>query len=155
MTREPVAYIRRSVVRRADPGDLSREVQVDIVRTLAGADANRLRIVDQDWGKSGANDETDKRLAFLDLIASIERREVSTLYAYLADRLARSTEWSARLLNACERAGTMIVTAEGPFDPGADLPRQMFLHLAIQNENYSRRQKRQGRDNAARRRARA
>jgi DNA invertase Pin-like site-specific DNA recombinase len=137
-TARPVAYIRRSVIRRGNEGDLSREFQVAEVRRLAGDDGPSLAVIDGDWGRSARHDKTDKRLAFLAMLESIERGEVSTLYAFATDRLARSVEWSARLLNACERAGTTIVTGEGRFAPGDDGPRITFQVLAVMNENAVR-----------------
>lgn len=153
MERRPVAYIRRSTKSRTDPGDISREFQTETVRRLAGEDAN-LVILDGDWGRSAAADATAKRLAFLDLLASIERGEVSTLYAYSTDRLARSVRWSAQLLDACESAGTTIVTSEGRFAPGDDMARQMFHFVAIGNEHYSRQAKTKRRATVERQRAR-
>lgn len=136
--RRPVAYIRRSVARRNDPGDVSRQFQTEEVRQLANGDGPGLEIVDQDWGRSAAGDKTDKRLAFLALLTAVERGEVSTLYAYSADRLARSVRWSAQLLDACEVAGTTIVTGEGRFAPGDDTARQLFHFQAMQNEGTLR-----------------
>jgi DNA invertase Pin-like site-specific DNA recombinase len=134
----PVAYIRRSVSRRNDPGDLSRQFQTEKVRELANGDGGSLTVIDQDWGRSAAGDKTDKRLAFLGLLDAVERGEVSTLYAYSADRLARSVRWSAQLLDACEAAGTTIVTGEGRFAPRDDMARQMFHFQAMQNEGALR-----------------
>lgn len=130
----PVAYIRRSVARTGDPGDVSREFQIEKVRALANGDGPTLRILDQDWGRSAARDKTDHRLAFLGLLDAIERGEVSTLYAYSTDRLARSVRWAAQLLDACESAGTTIVTSEGHFAPGDRMARQLFHFQAMQNE---------------------
>lgn len=153
MIRAPIAYIRRSSRSRSDPGDISREFQVETVRALAKDDA-ALTILDGDWGKSAATDETDKRLAFLGLLEAVERNEVSTIYAYSTDRLARSVQWSARLLDACEKAGTTIVTGEGRFAPHDELARQMFQFQAITNENYSRQARKRSRATIARRRSR-
>lgn len=137
-TARPVAYIRRSVIRKGNEGDLSREFQVAEVRRLAGDDGPGLAVIDGDWGRSARHDKTDKRLAFLSMLETIERGEVSTLYAFAIDRLARSVEWSARLLNACEKAGTTIVTSEGRFAPDDDGPRVTFQILAVMNENAVR-----------------
>lgn len=131
---QPYAYIRRSVASRADPGDISREFQTEAVRTLAEEDADRLVIIDQDWGRSAATDKTDRRLAFLGLLDKIEAGEVSALFAYSADRLARSVEWSARLLNACRRAGVPIVTTQGRVNPGDEAATLLFHVLAATNE---------------------
>jgi DNA invertase Pin-like site-specific DNA recombinase len=130
---------------------VSREFQTETVRRLA--DGPDLTILDGDWGKSAATDATDKRLAFLGLMEAIERGEVSTLYAYSTDRLARSVQWAARLLDACEKAGTTIVTSEGRFAPGDDMARTLFQFQAITNENYSRQAKRKAQATIATRRA--
>jgi DNA invertase Pin-like site-specific DNA recombinase len=132
---QPVAYIRRSVASRADPGDVSREFQTDAVRKLAGADADRLRIIDADWGRSASTDKTGKRLAFLAMLEEIEAGAVSALYAYSTDRLARSVEVTARLLNACRRARVPIVTREGRIEPGDASATLLFHVLASVNEN--------------------
>ncbi len=138
----PVAYIRRSVARRGDPGDVSRDSQIDKVRSLANGDGPSLRIMDGDWGISADREKTHKRLAFLELMASVERGEVSAIYAFALDRLARSVQWSARLLDACEDAGTVIITGEGRFDPKDDRDRQMLHFYAMQNEGALRAMKR-------------
>lgn len=134
----PVAYIRRSARSRTDPGDISREFQVEKVRSLAGPDADQLVVIDQDWGRSASTDKTDQRLAFLRLLADVEAGEVSALYAYATDRLARSVEWAARLLNACRRAHVTIFTSEGRFEPDNYMTDQLFYFQAMQNEGYSR-----------------
>ena len=122
-TTRPVAYIRRSVARKGDPGDVSRDFQVDKVRALANGDGPRLRIIDGDWGRSAATDKTGQRVAFLGMLEDIERGLVSHVYAYSPDRLARSVEWSApagQRLPAGE--GGPITTTAGtvaPDDPAA------------------------------------
>jgi DNA invertase Pin-like site-specific DNA recombinase len=150
----PVAYVRRSVASRSDPGDVSREFQTDAVRRLAGEDATRLTIIDGDWGRSAATDKTNARLAFLGLVDAIERGEVSTVYAYSADRLARSVEWSARLLNACRRAGTTIVTGEGRFGPDDDAATDLFNFRAVVNESTLRQMERKAQASVESRRRR-
>jgi len=151
---QPVAYIRRSVASRADPGDVSREFQTEEVRRLAGDDAPRLVIIARDWGRSAATDKTDRRLAFLALLESIEAGDVSALYAYSTDRLARSVEWSARLLNACRRAGVPIVTREGRIEPGDAAAALLFNVLAAVNENALSGMEAKARATVARRKAR-
>ena len=154
MSPQPVAYIRRSVARRGDPGDVSRDFQTAKVRALANGDGPALRIVDADWGISADREKTHKRLAFLELMAAVERGEVSTIYAFALDRLARSVQWSARLLDACEDAGTIVVTGEGRFDPTDDRDRQMFHFYAMQNEGAIRGMKRKAQASVGTRRTR-
>lgn len=140
--RKPVAYVRRSFSRRHDPGDVSREFQTAEVRRLAGDDADNLVIKDRDWGISAGREHTARRLDFLDLIAMIERGEVSTVYAYSADRLARSVQWSARLIDACQDAETTIVTGEGRYPPGDEGALMMFQFISLQNEAALRQMRR-------------
>jgi DNA invertase Pin-like site-specific DNA recombinase len=134
--RRQVAYIRRSTTSRSNPGDLSRDFQIGEVRRLAGTDD--LRIMAGDWGRSAATDKTAKRLDFLELMEAVERGECSTIFAYSCDRLARSVQWAARLLDACEKAQTTITTGEGTFAPGDDGARITFQVLAVMNENAVR-----------------
>ena len=141
--RYPVAYIRRSVQSKNDPGDVSRATQTDAVRKLAGTDDPR--IIDSDWGISASRDKITKRLGFLSMVAAIERGEVSTVYAYASDRLARDVEAASVLLNRCEDAGTLIVTGEGRFAPGDDMARQLFHFQAVQNEGAWRQMKKRAR----------
>ncbi len=143
--RKPVAYIRRSFSRRHDPGDVSREFQTATVRSLAGEDAADLVVKDGDWGKSAAREHTAKRLDFLEVIAMVERGEISTLYAYSADRLARSVRWAAQLVDACEDHGTTIVTGDGRYSPGDDQAWTMFTFTAMQNEGALKQMKRKTR----------
>jgi DNA invertase Pin-like site-specific DNA recombinase len=139
---------------RNNPGDVSRQFQTEEVRRLAGDEVERLQVVDKDWGRSAATDKTDRRLGFLELLASVEAGKVSTLYAYASDRLARSVEWSARLLNACRRAKVPIVTSEGRFDPDNALTDQLFYFQAMQNEAALRGMEKKAQSTTGRRRAR-
>lgn len=134
MIPQPVAYIRRSVASRNDPGDVSREFQTQKVRDLANGDGARLRIIDGDWGRSGGRRKADLRAAFRAMLTDIEAGAISAVYAYSTDRLSRDAESAYGLLNACERAGVTIVTSEGRFAPGDGMARRMFGFAAMQNE---------------------
>jgi DNA invertase Pin-like site-specific DNA recombinase len=134
MNAQPAAYIRRSVARRGDPGDVSREFQTDKVRALANGDGPALRIIDADWGISAGTDKTGQRLAFLAMLDEIERGAISHVYAYSPDRLARSVEWAARLVNVCRRADVPITTTAGTVAPDDPSARAMFNMLAVMNE---------------------
>jgi DNA invertase Pin-like site-specific DNA recombinase len=152
--RQPVAYVRRSFSRRHDPGDVSREFQTAEVRRLAGEDAGNLIVKSRDWGVSASREHIERRLDFLDMIEMVKRGEVSTVYAYSADRLARSVQWSARLIDACEDAGTTIVTGEGRYAPDDDSAKMMFGFLALQNEAALRQMKKKTQASFAVRKAR-
>ena len=134
--REPHAYIRRSATGQSS-GDVSREFQTSEVAKLAGDDADHLVVIDRDWGKSASRHKRSKREGLDELLLAIEAGDVSTLYAYAADRLSRDTETAMHLLNACERAKVPIVTKEGTFTPGDRSARLLFTVQAATNEDYS------------------
>ena len=68
-----------------------------------------MTVIDGDWGRSGSRHKAGQRDAFTGMVEAIERGEVSAVYAYATDRLARDVEAASRLLNACERAQVPIV----------------------------------------------
>ena len=149
MTRVAVAYIRRSVSRAGDEGDVSRDFQTEAVKRMAGADAASLRVIDADWGISAAQDHLEKRKGFLTMLDRIAAGEVSIVYAYSLDRLARDVIASERLLRACRAAGTTIETIEGRFDPDNDGSDMMFSLLAVMNQNTARQMSRKALATAA------
>lgn len=149
--RLPVAYIRKSTKGGAD----SLEDQVANVRRFVRPEHQAsLLIMDGDWGISASREQQARRLDFLRLMEMVERGEVSHLYAYSADRLARNVGWSARLLDACEDANVAITTGERTFDPRDDSDRQMWHFAAMGNEAEVRKYKRKAADRVLRQRER-
>lgn len=63
MTRVPVAYLRRSKVEAASPGDVSRDTQLAAIRALAGQEADQL-VVLEDWGISGRGKARHRRTEY-------------------------------------------------------------------------------------------
>jgi hypothetical protein len=57
-------------------------------------------------------------------------------------------------LNACRRAGTVIVTAEGRFEPDNAMADQLFSFQAMQNKGHSRQAIEKRRATVVRQRAR-
>lgn len=154
MYARPVAYIRKSTQgTRESKADQIANVR-DLIERTASDDLRTLLVLDGDWGISAARDKTAKRLDFLRLLEMVEAGEVSTLYAAWADRLARSVQWAARLLDAAEIAGTTIVTNEGRFAPNDDQARMLFHFGSMQNESFVRLSERKAAARTVRRRAR-
>jgi len=124
----PVAYLRRSKVDDRRPGIVSHEAQLAAVRELAGADADRLLIL-EDWGRSGRAARQHLRPAYARLRAMIEAGEVSALYSYSLSRLARSTRELLDLAEHCEAHRVPIRLAkEGDIRPGSAIGR---LYLTV------------------------
>lgn len=107
----PVAYIRRSSADADSPGDISREAQEAAVRELAireGYNGEVRYFVD--WARSADEEKEARRTEFRAMLSAVEGGEVSTIYAYALDRLARSTATFARLLKAAKDHGVRVVT---------------------------------------------
>lgn len=109
--RYAAAYVRRSTADETNRGDVSREAQEAAVRELARHDGceDGLRIF-TDWGRSADEAKEAKRLEYGRLLAAVERGEVSNLYAYSLDRLARSVGTFSRLLRATKERDVRIAT---------------------------------------------
>ncbi len=110
-SRYPVAYLRRSSADDENPGDVSREAQEAAVRELAHRDGynGNLRVF-VDWDRSADEAKEARRTAFLDMLAAIERGEVTAVYAYALDRLYRSMRTFVRLTDAAKAHGARVVT---------------------------------------------
>ncbi|MFI5258315.1 MAG: recombinase family protein [Candidatus Limnocylindrales bacterium] len=110
--RYAVAYIRRSTAdENGNRGDVSREAQESAVRELARRDGceDGLKVY-TDWGKSADEAKEAARKEYGRMLAAVERGEVSTVYAFSLDRLARSVVTFGRLLRATKERSVRIVT---------------------------------------------
>jgi DNA invertase Pin-like site-specific DNA recombinase len=109
------AYLRRSRVDTRREGAISHEQQLAAIRSLAerhGDDPDALQLI-EDWGKSGRAEKQHLRTGFAQLEAMVADGSVSVIYAYSANRLARSLEALSRLAKACEAASVPIRCADG------------------------------------------
>ena len=128
--RQPVAYLRRSSVNPRRPGAISHEAQLTAVRELAGADAERLRVL-EDWGRSGRAERLHLRGEYHQLRDMIAAGDVSVLYSYSLSRLARSTRELLDLAEACRDVGVPIrLVKEGAIDAATATGRLTLTLLA-------------------------
>ena len=75
----------------------------------------RIRILDQDLGRSGA--QTTDREDFKTLVADVSLGRVGAIFALEASRLARSNlEWH-RLIEICALTETLVIDEDGCYDP--------------------------------------
>ena len=75
----------------------------------------RIRILDQDLGRSGA--QTTDREDFKTLVADVSLGRVGAIFALEASRLARSNlEWH-RLIEICALTRTLVIDEDGCYDP--------------------------------------
>lgn len=114
MARQPVAYVRRSVVREDSPGNISRETQLAAIRARAAIDGhNGDLLILEDWGKSGRGKARSGRKEYARLLAMVESDQVSTIYVYNWSRLGRSTRDLLSLADLCALHSSIIVAATG------------------------------------------
>jgi DNA invertase Pin-like site-specific DNA recombinase len=131
---QPVAYLRKSV-RGRDEQDRSRDVQAGAVAALAARDGVTIaRTYDGDWGRSGGRSGRDKRADMKELIAAIRAGDVSALYAYSLDRLARDTEYAMTLWNACADQGVPIIVDGMSYDTSDGGAEFHYTILAAQSK---------------------
>ena len=85
-----------------------------------------IRVLDADLGQSGS--QMNQRQDFKLLVADVSLEKVGAVFALEASRLSRSCSDWHRLLEICSLTGTLIVDADGCYDP-ADFNDQLLLGL--------------------------
>jgi DNA invertase Pin-like site-specific DNA recombinase len=112
-------YVRQSSVGQVLRHSESTALQYRLVeRAIAlGWPRDRIRIIDDDLGKSGTS--ADDRSGFQQLIAEISLARVGVVLSLDASRLARNNSDWHRLLELCALFGTLIADSERLYDPEA------------------------------------
>ncbi|MDP9179427.1 MAG: recombinase family protein [Gemmatimonadota bacterium] len=87
---------------------------------------DQIRVLDADLGQSGT--QMNNRQDFKTLVAEVSLEKVGAVFALEASRLSRSCSDWHRLLEICSLTGTLIVDADGCYDP-ADFNDQLLLGL--------------------------
>ncbi len=110
-------YVRQSSLSQVTRHAESTELQYRLVDRAIhlGWPRERIQIIDEDLGKSGAS--ADQRLGFQHLIAEIGLARVGLVTSLDASRLARNNSDWYQLLELCSIFGTLIADAEQLYDP--------------------------------------
>lgn len=111
-------YIRQSTLAQVRHHQESTERQYALRdKALAlGWPQTSIRILDRDLGQSGA--QMTGREDFKTLVADVSMGHVGAVFALEVSRLARSNlDWH-RLLELCALTGTLVIDADGCYDPG-------------------------------------
>lgn len=121
-------YIRQSSVNQVRYNQESTERQYALKNKAIelGWQSEKIHILDQDLGKSGAH--MAGREGFKTLVADVSMRAVGAVFALEASRLARSCADWHRLLELCATTGTLIIDEDGCYNP-ADFNDQLLLGL--------------------------
>jgi len=110
-------YVRQSslsqVIRHGESTDLQYRLVERAVQL--GWPRERVKVIDEDLGKSGASAE--HRAGFQSLIAEIGLARVGLVLSLDASRLARNNGDWYQLLELCSHFGTLIADGESLYDP--------------------------------------
>lgn len=110
-------YIRQSTQYQVDNNRESTLRQYDMAARLQGLGwpPDRIVTIDEDLGVSG---RTGERSGFQRVMGDVVNGKVGAIASLEASRLSRSSSDWARLTDVCLMSGTLIVDAEGVYDPG-------------------------------------
>src|ERR1017187_8535877 len=127
-SRPAYVYVRQSTLAQVRHNQESTERQYALRdKALAlGWTPPTIRTLDRDLGVSGA--QTAGREDFKTLVADVSMGQVGAVFALEVSRLARSNlDWH-RLLELCALTGTLVIDADGCYDP-ADFNDGLLLGL--------------------------
>src|ERR1700693_3936402 len=119
LLRDAYLYIRQSTPRHVSENGESTRRQYALrerARSLV-CPAERIHVIDQDLGMSGAH--SAGRDGFQQLVAAVGLRKVGIVLGLEVSRLGRnSVDWQ-QLLQLCAYTDTLILDEEGIYDPSA------------------------------------
>jgi len=118
LQRDAYLYIRQSTPRQVVENIESTQRQYALRdRAVAlGWPRERIRVLDNDLGKSGA--QAEGRDGFQKLVSEVALGKAGLVMGLEVSRLARnSADWH-RLIELCSLAGTLILDEDGVYDPG-------------------------------------
>lgn len=117
LERLAIVYIRQSTPQQMIRNQESTQVQYQLkYRALAlGWPEDRIEIIDDDLGQSGASAEC--RRGFQRLVAEVTLDHVGIIFGVEMSRLARSCRDWHQLLEVCALFGTLIADLDGIYDP--------------------------------------
>ncbi len=110
-------YIRQSSLMQVTRHAESTDLQYSLVqRAVAlGWPRERVELIDEDLGKSGA--QAEARGGFQRLLAEISLARVGLVLSFDASRLARNNRDWYQLLEVCSIFGALIADGERLYDP--------------------------------------
>jgi DNA invertase Pin-like site-specific DNA recombinase len=130
----PYVYVRQSSPGQVRHHQESTELQYRLVErvVLLGWPRERVQVIDDDLGKSGAS--SDERYGFQRLIAEVGLNKAGLVISLDASRLARNNcDWH-QLLELCSLFGVLIADGERLYDPGVYHDRLLLGLSGIMSE---------------------
>jgi DNA invertase Pin-like site-specific DNA recombinase len=115
LPRSAYVYVRQSTLRQVREHDQGRQRQYELAERAQQLGFAKTVVIDDDQGKSGSG--LIERPGFLELLAAVCRGDVGAVFALEASRLARNNLDWYHLIELCAMTGTLIVDADGTYDP--------------------------------------
>jgi DNA invertase Pin-like site-specific DNA recombinase len=139
LDRQAIIYVRQSTLLqvREHTGSTARQYAL-VPRALdLGWPRERLRVIDQDQGQSGAS--AAARDGFQWLVAEVGLKHAGALFCLEASRLARSCSAWYHLLELCALTDPLGIDEEGGYDPGQYNDRLLlgFKIPSVYNTNFT------------------
>ena len=127
-------YVRQSTAGQVRQHQESTQLQYRLVEraALLGWPRDRIEVIDDDLGKSGAS--SDARYGFQRLIAEIGLGKAGLVLSLDASRLARNNRDWHQLLELCSLFGALIADGERLYDPGVYHDRLLLGLSGIMSE---------------------
>jgi DNA invertase Pin-like site-specific DNA recombinase len=121
-------YIRQSSVRQVYENNESTMRQYALKERLValGWPVEKVVIIDEDLGKSGA--ESENRIGFQTLVGDVSNNLVGAVACIECSRLSRSSADWGRLTQFCAYTNTLLIDADGIYDPN-DFNDRLLLGL--------------------------
>jgi DNA invertase Pin-like site-specific DNA recombinase len=126
LERSAYIYVRQSTYYQVEHHRESQARQYNLVQYAndLGWPAERIVVVDEDQGKSGANPHV--RSGFGRVVTAVGRAEVGIVMSLEASRLARnSPDWHS-LIYMCRYTNTLIADEHGIYDPTSSTDRMVL-----------------------------
>jgi DNA invertase Pin-like site-specific DNA recombinase len=116
--REAWVYVRQSTMTqvREHTESLARQYELVDRAVALGWQRDRVRVVDEDLGRSGA--DASARTGFQQLVAAVGLGRVGMVLGIEVSRLARRNSDWYHLLDLCALTDTLIADADGLYHPG-------------------------------------
>ena len=119
LSRRGYVYVRQSTNHQVVSNTESTLRQYALRDRLVslGWDASMVEVIDSDLGMSGKTSE--EREGFQRLISEVANGKVGAIASIEASRLSRSSSDWTRLIEFCTITNTLIIDADGIYDPGS------------------------------------
>lgn len=113
--RAAYVYVRQSTGHQVRHNHQGRQRQYDLAAHAEELEFSRVVVIDEDQGRTGSG--LVERPGFQSLLAAVCGNRVGAVFALEASRLARNNHDWHQLIELCALTGTLIVDADGVYEP--------------------------------------